>query len=111
MILQNYGYSRVPLYMQKILDEIIGANRFSEIRSYTLYTLFFGALTALCMYLMRRMIISVSRKIEYSLRQDLYEKILELDFEFYQKYQTGDLISRCTNDLNDVRTLLGPGIM
>lgn len=111
MILQNYGYSRVPLYMQKILDEIIGANRFSEIRSYILYALFFGALTAFCMYLMRRMIISVSRKIEYSLRQDLYEKILELDFEFYQKYQTGDLISRCTNDLNDVRTLLGPGIM
>jgi len=111
MILQNYGYSRVPLYMQKILDEIIGANRFSEIRSYTLYVLFFGAVTAFCMYLMRKMIISVSRKIEYSLRQDLYEKILELDFEFYQKYQTGDLISRCTNDLNDVRTLLGPGIM
>jgi len=111
MILQNYGYSRVPLYMQKILDEIIGVNRFSEIRSYTLYALFFGVLTAFCMYLMRKMIISVSRKIEYSLRRDLYEKILELDFEFYQKYQTGDLISRCTNDLNDVRTLLGPGIM
>ena len=111
MILQNYGYSRVPLYMQKILDEIIGANRFSEIRSYALYALFFGVLTAFCMYLMRKMIISVSRKIEFSLRQDLYEKILELDFEFYQKYQTGDLISRCTNDLNDVRTLLGPGIM
>ena len=67
MILQNYGYSRVPLYIQKILDEIIGANRFSEIRSYTLYALFFGALTAFCMYLMRKMIISVSRKIEYSL--------------------------------------------
>lgn len=111
MILQNYGYSRVPLYMQKILDEIIGTNRFSEIMIYTLYALFFGMLTTFCMYLMRKMIISVSRKIEYSLRQDLYEKILELDFEFYQKYQTGDLISRCTNDLNDVRTLLGPGIM
>jgi ATP-binding cassette subfamily B protein len=34
-----------------------------------------------------------------------------MDYFFYQGNETGDLISRCTNDLNQVRTLLGPGVM
>ena len=63
------------------------------------------------MYMMRRLIIGVSREIEYSLRERIYERLLELDYSFYQSHETGDLVSRTTNDLDNVRTLLGPGIM
>jgi ATP-binding cassette, subfamily B, multidrug efflux pump len=111
LLLQNYGYMKVPEYIRKLLDEITGENRALTVRNYILIALGFSAATGAALFFMRRLIISVSRKIEYNLRQDLYEKILGLDFEFYQDHQTGDLISRCTNDLNDVRTLLGPGIM
>lgn len=63
------------------------------------------------MFMMRYFIIGVSRKIEYLMRRDLYDKLLRVDSYFYLKNKTGDVISRCTNDLNDVRTLLGPGVM
>ena len=63
------------------------------------------------MFLMRRLIIGASRLVEYDLRERIYDRLLELEFSFYQSHETGDLVSRTTNDLDAVRTLLGPGIM
>ena len=71
----------------------------------------YAAITVLSMYLMRRLIIGVSRQIEYSLRERIYDRLLELEYSFFQSHETGDLVSRTTNDLDNVRTLLGPGIM
>jgi ATP-binding cassette, subfamily B, multidrug efflux pump len=62
-------------------------------------------------FLMRRQIIGVSRDIEYELRNDLFQHLERLPNAFYQKNKTGDLMSRATNDLSNVRMLLGPGIM
>lgn len=62
-------------------------------------------------FLMRRLLIGVSREIEYDLRNDLDAQFMRLKPEFYARNRTGDLISRATNDLNAVRMLLGQGIM
>jgi ATP-binding cassette subfamily B protein len=62
-------------------------------------------------FLMRRLIIGVSRDIEYSMRNDLFRHLETLPMSFYQKNKTGDLMSRVTNDLSNVRMLFGPGIM
>jgi ATP-binding cassette subfamily B multidrug efflux pump len=59
----------------------------------------------------RWILIGVSREIEYDLRNDILERLLRLDPEYYVKNRTGDLMSRATNDLNAVRMVLGPGIM
>jgi ATP-binding cassette subfamily B multidrug efflux pump len=62
-------------------------------------------------FFMRRLIIGVSRDIEYSIRNDLFRHLETLSLSFYQKNKTGDLMSRTTNDLSNVRMLVGPGIM
>ena len=62
-------------------------------------------------FLMRWLIIGVSRDIEYELRNDLFHHLETLPISFYQKNKTGDLMSRVTNDLSNVRMLLGPAIM
>ena len=111
MLLQNYGYMKAPAYMQQALDEITGANRFDLIVSHLLMVGFYTLVLVVSMFLMRKLIISVSRKIEYQLREKLYQKLLSLDMAFFLKNETGDLVSRCTNDLNEVRLLLGPGMM
>src|SRR5579862_3023414 len=59
----------------------------------------------------RWILIGVSREIEFDLRNDLLHKLVKLDPEFYVRNRTGDLMSRATNDLNNVRMVLGPGIM
>jgi ATP-binding cassette subfamily B multidrug efflux pump len=59
----------------------------------------------------RWILIGVSREIEFDLRNDLFDRLVEMDWEFYVRNRTGDLMSRATNDLNAVRMVLGPGIM
>ena len=62
-------------------------------------------------FLMRRILIGVSRNIEYDLRNDLFAHLQSLTPAFYQRTPTGDLMSRATNDLSALRMVLGPGIM
>jgi len=62
-------------------------------------------------FLMRRILIGISRKVEYKIRGELFEHFETLPLAFYQRSRIGDLLSRATNDLNEVRLLLGPAIM
>jgi ATP-binding cassette subfamily B multidrug efflux pump len=111
MLVQNYGAMRVPSYFQKIVDEIGGANRPDVVTNLIVTACIYAAVTVVSLFLMRRLIIGASRLVEYSLRERIYDRLLELDYSFYMGHETGDLVSRTTNDLDQVRTLLGPGIM
>ncbi len=62
-------------------------------------------------FITRWVLIGVSRDIEFDLRADLLDRLLLLEPEFYVRNRTGELMSRATNDLNNVRMVLGPGIM
>jgi ATP-binding cassette subfamily B multidrug efflux pump len=59
----------------------------------------------------RWILIGVSRDIEFDIRNDLLQRLLVMEPEFYVRNRTGELMSRATNDLNSVRMVLGPGIM
>lgn len=59
----------------------------------------------------RWILIGVSREIEFDLRNDMLSRLVRLEPEYYVRNRTGDLMSRATNDLNNVRMVLGPGIM
>lgn len=111
MVIHNFTYMKIPIHFKEILDEIMGNNRMEVIRANIFPVVFYTLITVLAMVYMRKLIIGVSRKIEYRFRIRLYEKLLSLNYSFYIQNETGDIVSRCTNDLNDVRTLLGPGIM
>ncbi|NLT67241.1 MAG: ABC transporter ATP-binding protein [Acidobacteria bacterium] len=60
---------------------------------------------------MRRILIGVSRLVEYDLRNDFLAHIQKMSLSFLQSRSTGDIMSRATNDLNAVRSVLGPAIM
>lgn len=60
---------------------------------------------------MRKILIGVSRDIEYDLRNDFLAHVQNMSLSFLQSRSTGDIMSRATNDLNAVRSVLGPGIM
>ncbi|MGH9590672.1 MAG: ABC transporter ATP-binding protein, partial [Terracidiphilus sp.] len=63
------------------------------------------------LYAQRWILIGISRKIEFDLRNDLFRKLETQDTGFYARYRTGDIMARVTNDLNAVRMVLGPGLM
>ena len=49
--------------------------------------------------------------VEYDLRDELYGHFLRLSFGFYDRSQTGQLMSRATIDLQSVRFFLGYGLI
>lgn len=79
--------------------------------------LFAGLLVAIALvkgiflYAQRWILIGISREIEFDLRNDLFRKLELQDSGFYQRFRTGDIMARLTNDLNAVRMLLGPALM
>ncbi len=62
-------------------------------------------------FLMRKILIGVSRKIEYSIRMDLFSHLQSLDPLFFIENKTGSVMALMTNDLDAVRTFLGPGLL
>ena len=63
------------------------------------------------LYFQRKTIISVSRFIEYDLKNEVYEHYQKLPLKFYRKNNTGDLMNRISEEVNHVRNYLGPAIM
>ncbi len=73
--------------------------------------LLLALLRGIFLFLMRQSIILISRYIEYDLKNEIYQHYQALDFSFFRKNKTGDMMSRATEDVNQVRNYLGPGIM
>jgi len=59
----------------------------------------------------RRLIIGVSRNIEYDMRQRLMRHLLTLEPAFYDRSRIGDLMTRSTSDIEQVRMVIGPALM
>ena len=70
-----------------------------------------SALSGLFLFLQRRILIGMSRHVEYDLRNDFYARLVDQPQSFFHEHRTGDLMSRATNDLSAVRQLAGPMIM
>jgi ATP-binding cassette subfamily B protein len=70
-----------------------------------------GVVKALLMYGRRIISGRQALAIEQDMREDLYGHLLRLSFGFYDRFQTGQLMSRATVDLQSVRFFLGFGLI
>ncbi len=70
-----------------------------------------AAFRGLFRFLQRWWIVCVSRYVENDLKQALFDKLTRLSFTFHNKSRSGDLVSRLTSDVENVRMFLGPGLM
>ncbi len=78
---------------------------------YSVLIISFAILKGVFMFFMRQTIIVMSRKIEFDLKNEIYQQYQKLSMNFYKQNQTGDLMNRISEDVNKVRMYLGPAIM
>lgn len=62
-------------------------------------------------YFQRWWIVAVSRYVENELKQEIFDKLVSLSFAYHARQRSGDVVSRATSDVENVRMFLGPGIM
>jgi ATP-binding cassette, subfamily B, multidrug efflux pump len=103
------------LYIPIIVGQAIDANwnevTWSRLTISALKVLGASIVSGTFLFLQRRILIGMSRKVEYDLRQDFYAHLVDQPQSFFQEHRIGDLMARATNDLAAVRQLAGPMIM
>ena len=103
------------LYIPQIVGQAIDANwkqvTWTQLTISALKVLGASIVSGTFLFLQRRILIGMSRKVEYDLRQDFYAHLVDQPQVFFQEHRIGDLMARATNDLAAVRQLAGPMIM
>ena len=100
-----------PFLLKLAIDGITVSLSREVILTYALLIVVAAILSGITRFGMRQLLNSISRNIETDLRNDLFRHLLRLPPEFYDRWRTGDLMSRATNDVLAVRQVAGPAIM
>jgi len=111
ILLTNAFMLAAPWVTKYAVDSLAESVTREKLGWYGVLIIALAVLRSTFQFFMRRLIIGVSRDIEYTLRNDLFTHLEKLPMSFYQKNRTGELMSRATNDLSNVRNLAGPAIM
>jgi len=101
----------IPLLVGRAVDGLRADVTWAKLTRYALVILGVSLVSGMFLFLQRRILIGMSRHVEYDLRQDFYRHLQQLPLSFFQANRTGDLMARATNDLAAVRQLAGPMIM
>lgn len=101
----------IPLIVGQAVDENWTEISWSKLTISALKVLAASVVSGIFLFLQRRILIGMSRNVEYDLRQDFYAHLVDQPLSFYQEHRVGDLMARASNDLAAVRQLSGPMIM
>jgi ATP-binding cassette, subfamily B, multidrug efflux pump len=101
----------IPLIVGNAIDAKWSDVTLAKLTIAALKVLGASAMSGFFLFLQRRILIGMSRHVEYDLRQDFYVHLVDQPLSFFQEHRTGDLMARATNDLAAVRQLAGPMIM
>ncbi|TFG65923.1 MAG: ABC transporter ATP-binding protein [Gemmatimonadales bacterium] len=111
VVLSNVFTIAGPFLLKLAIDSITVSLSPDVMLTYALLIVGAAILSGITRYGMRQLLNSISRRIETDLRNDLFGHLLRLSPEFYDRWRTGDLMSRATNDVLAVRQVAGPAIM
>ncbi len=111
LFINNAVWIMFPQVIRRAVDDLHTGVTRQKLLTYALLLLAIAAIKAIFQFLMRWVLIGVSREIEFDLRNDLFRKLESLSHSYFQRTRTGDIMARATNDLNAVRMLLGPAYM
>jgi len=110
-ICSNAIWILFPQIIRRAIDDLSLGATHRKIVTYAALLMLVAVVKGVFLYLMRWIIIGISREIEFDLRNDLFLNLERQPPSYYQENRTGDIMARMTNDLNAVRMLLGPAIM
>jgi ATP-binding cassette subfamily B protein len=111
LVLSSAVALAAPWILRHTIDDLQAGVSSVKLARYALLIVGVAALAGIFRYLMRKILIGVSRHVEFDLRNDFFAHLQKQPLAFYHARQTGELMSRATNDMSAVRMLLGPGIM
>lgn len=111
LLLTNAAALALPQLTRWIIDAIRDGESVDTLKRLALAMVGVAVAGALFRTLSRVNIFFAARNVEMELRTSFYEHLTRLEPAYFQGQSTGDLMSRATNDITQVRLLLGPGVL
>lgn len=118
IVASNFFQVKMPIYLKDTIDDFINGTSSIELGDAWKIALLIGGtymslsvLKGIFLFFTRQTIIKVSRFIEFDLKNEIYIQYQKLDYLFYKRNNTGDLMNRISEDVSHVRMYLGPGVM
>jgi ATP-binding cassette subfamily B multidrug efflux pump len=100
-----------PLLIGRAIDEGIGPRRLGIIFIVVGWLVGLALARALFTFLQGYLAERASQGVAYDLRDALFERIERLSFSYYDRVQTGQLVTRLTSDVEQIRTFAGSGVV
>jgi ATP-binding cassette, subfamily B, multidrug efflux pump len=100
-----------PLLIGRAIDEGIGPRRLEVIFVVVGWLVGLALARALFTFLQGYLAERASQGVAYDLRDALFERIERLSFSYYDRVQTGQLVTRLTSDVEQIRTFAGSGVV
>jgi len=97
----------IPLMIRDSIDKLQDAFSFNQLSIYVIGIMVLATVMWLIRIFSRVVLFGVGRQIEFDLKQRIFEHILTLEPGYFATQSSGDLISRATNDVDNIRRLVG----
>src|SRR5579863_4409115 len=103
---------QIPKLLQEAIDNSLVVHR-TPLSHYVEIVFVLAAIAGLAGYVSRYFLMRTAYQIEFDLRNIIYTHLSRMSFEFYDRVQSGQLISRANSDIRSVQMYLtfGPSIL
>ena len=101
----------IPLLIRNGIDELQVTFSFNRVMYYALTVLVLASVMWVIRMVSRITLFGVGRQVEFDLKQRIFEHLLRLEPAYFGRNTAGELISRATSDVDNIRRLLGFAIL
>lgn len=111
LVIVNVLSVTIPLEVRRIIDELQDGFAVSDVLRQAGWIVLLASTMAVVRLISRQLVFGVGRQVEVDLRQKLFERMLEQEPGWVQQTGSGEVISRATSDVENVRRLLGFAVL
>ena len=106
LILSTVGSVATSYMLKPLLNDYILPGDFPGLLKMLVLMGGLFALSAVCSFAYARIMVHVAQRTVAAIRQDLFDRLQQLPVSYYDRHQSGDLMSRFTNDIDTVSEML-----
>ena len=111
LVIVNMLSVTIPLEVRRVIDELQPGFAISDVLHQAGWIVLLASTMAVVRLISRQLVFGVGRQVEVELRQRLFDHMLRQDPGWVQETGSGEVISRATSDVENVRRLLGFAVL
>ena len=106
LVISSVGSVMSSYLLKPIINDYILVGDFAGLLKMLALLLGLFLLSGLCSYAYARIMVHISQRTVAQMRQDLFDKLQDLPLRYFDTHQSGDLMSRFTNDMDTVSEMI-----